>query len=245
MLSATKAVADEEGSARACALMRWSSLPHALRRWSLARGVPTPCARHAPIRPAQHLAAGALRRDDQIFGDRPGGHAEAGRWRAPLGGLLEVLAPRRRLISSTATPTRYAGVGAARALAPAATRLRPRQLRDAATGCRPRCARSATTTSPPPNRRRRRSTGCSSTSASRRTSSTRRSAASRSCATARSTCGWTSRGGALTAATILNEWPAKEIANVIWRYGEEREPADRAGDRRRAAAGRPPTSPPR
>ena len=31
-----------------------------------------------------------------------------------------------------------------------------------------------------------------------------------------------SGGGALTAATILNEWPAKEIANVIWRYGEER-----------------------
>ena len=40
---------------------------------------------------------------------------------------------------------------------------------------------------------------------------------------ARSTCGWTSRRRrALTAATILNEWPAKEIANVIWRYGEER-----------------------
>ena len=32
----------------------------------------------------------------------------------------------------------------------------------------------------------------------------------------------TSGGGALTAATILNEWPANEIANVIWRYGEER-----------------------
>ena len=31
-----------------------------------------------------------------------------------------------------------------------------------------------------------------------------------------------SGGGALTAATILNEWPANEIANVIWRYGEER-----------------------
>jgi 16S rRNA (cytosine1402-N4)-methyltransferase len=66
-----------------------------------------------------------------------------------------------------------------------------------------------------------RSWACSSTSACPRRSSTTPGVASRTPRTLRWTCGWTAPKD-LTAADIVNGYPAAELARVLRDYGEER-----------------------
>ena len=84
-------------------------------------------------------------------------------------------------------------------------------------------------------------------SACRRCSSTPRGAASASAATSRSTCGWIRRSGP-SAADLLRDVDETELADVIFRFGEERHSrrvaraivagAARVADRRRPAGWR-------
>ena len=68
---------------------------------------------------------------------------------------------------------------------------------------------------------RRASTACCSTSACRRRSWMSPSAASASARTARSTCAWIRTRGE-SAAQWLARADEREIADVLWTYGEER-----------------------
>ena len=126
----------------------------------------------------------------------------------------------------------WAQRGAARA-APAAAAGRPRPRHRGAVAARsngwrrtPTARRSctpSTTRSPTcsPGSAWATSRACSSTSASPRCSSTTRPAASPTPTTRRSTCAWTPRSG-ITAAEVLNTYPADELARVLSEYGEER-----------------------
>ena len=87
-------------------------------------------------------------------------------------------------------------------------RVRARRLPAAAGGPRRRGASSACR-------------ACWPTSACRRCSSTPRDAGSASGATSRSTCAWT-RAREPTAADLVNQADEEELANAIFRFGEER-----------------------
>ena len=123
-----------------------------------------------------------------------------------------------------------------RGASPAAPALAQQLCRPAAPGRR---AASATWRELLAARRRRRaSTASRSISASPRCSSTRPSAASPSASTARSTCAWSSDGP--SAADLVNEPARRELADIIFRYGEERRAArDRPRHRRRARSQAP------
>ncbi len=67
----------------------------------------------------------------------------------------------------------------------------------------------------------RRCRGCCSTSGCPRCSSTCATAGSPTPRTRRWTCGWTTRAG-ITAAEVLNTYPAADLARILRTYGEEK-----------------------